>query len=118
LSSPVLLFDAAGLGLFCVAGADKALAFHAGPLAATLLGMVTGIGGGIVRDVLVMEVPTVLRTELYAVAALLGAAFTVNSHRFGMALHMAAPLGAALCITVRLLAIYYGWHLPVARPTT
>jgi uncharacterized membrane protein YeiH len=59
LSSPVLLFDAAGLGLFCVAGADKALAFHAGPLAAMLLGMMTGIGGGIVRDVLVMEVPTV-----------------------------------------------------------
>lgn len=72
LSSPVLLFDAAGLGLFCVAGADKALAFHAGPVAATLLGMVTGIGGGMVRDVLVMEVPSVLRTELYAVAALLG----------------------------------------------
>jgi len=118
LSSPVLLFDAAGLGLFCVAGADKALTFHAGPLAATLLGMVTGIGGGIVRDVLVMEVPSVLRTELYAVAALLGAAFTVMGQRFGMPLHMAAPIGAALCITLRLLALRYRWHLPVARPTT
>ena len=118
LSSPVLLFDAAGLALFCVAGADKALAFHAGPVAATLLGMVTGIGGGIVRDVLVMEVPTVLRTELYAVAALLGAAFTVVGQRFGMPLQMAAPTGAALCITVRLLALHYGWHLPIARPTT
>jgi len=75
LSSPVLLFDAAGLGLFCVADADKALAFHAGPVAAILLGMTAGIGGGMVRDVLVMEIPTVLRTELYAVAALLGAAF-------------------------------------------
>jgi len=91
LSSPVLLFDAAGLGLFCVAGADKALAFHAGPVAATLLGMVTGIGGGMVRDVLVMEVPSVLRTELYAVAALLGAAFTVTGQRLGMPLHLAAP---------------------------
>jgi uncharacterized membrane protein YeiH len=118
LSSPVLLFDAAGLALFCVAGADKALAFHAGPVAATLLGMVTGIGGGIVRDVLVMEVPTVLRTELYAVAALLGAAFTVVGQRFGMPLQMAAPIGAAICITVRLLALHYGWHLPIARPTT
>jgi uncharacterized membrane protein YeiH len=115
LSSPVLLFDAAGLGLFCVAGADKALAFHAGPVAATLLGMTTGIGGGVVRDVLVMEVPTVLRTELYAVAALLGAAFTVGGHRLGMPLHVAAPLGAALCIALRLLALRYGWHLPVAR---
>jgi len=116
LSSPVLLFDAAGLGLFCVAGADKALAFHAGPVAATLLGMVTGIGGGMVRDVLVMEVPSVLRTELYAVAALLGAAFTVVGQRFGMPLHLAAPIGATLCITLRLLALRYGWHLPVARP--
>ncbi len=114
MSSPVLLFDAAGLGLFCVAGADKALAFHAGPVAATLLGMTTGIGGGMVRDVLVMEVPTVLRTELYAVAALLGAAFTVGGQRLGLPLHVAAPLGAALCITVRLLALHYNWHLPVA----
>ncbi|HET7103489.1 MAG TPA: trimeric intracellular cation channel family protein [Terracidiphilus sp.] len=116
LSSPVLLFDAAGLGLFCVAGADKALAFHAGPVAATLLGMVTGIGGGMVRDVLVMEIPNVLRTELYAVAALLGAAFTVFGQRLGMPLHVAAPVGAALCITLRLLALHFGWHLPVARP--
>lgn len=118
LSSPVLLFDAAGLGLFCVAGADKALAFHSGPVAATLLGMVTGIGGGMVRDVLVMEVPSVLRTELYAVAALLGAVFTVVGQRLGMPLHSAAPIGAALCITLRLLALRYGWHLPLARSTT
>jgi uncharacterized membrane protein YeiH len=118
LSSPVQLFDAAGLGLFCVAGADKALSFHAGPVAATLLGMVTGIGGGMVRDVLVMEVPSVLRTELYAVAALLGAAITVVGQRLGMPLHWAAPVGAALCITLRLLALRYGWHLPLARSTT
>lgn len=115
LSSPVLLFDAAGLGLFCVAGADKALAFHAGPVAATLLGMTTGIGGGMVRDVLVMEIPTVLRTELYAVAALLGAAFTVVGQRLGMPLPVAATVGAALCIALRLLAVRYRWHLPLAR---
>jgi uncharacterized membrane protein YeiH len=115
LRSPVLLFDAAGLGLFCVAGADKALASHAGPVAATLLGMMTGIGGGMVRDVLVMEVPSVLRTELYAVAALLGAAFTVVGQRLGMPSHVAAPIGATLCITLRLLALRYGWHLPAAR---
>jgi len=115
LSSPVLLFDAAGLGLFCVAGADKALAFHAGPVAATLLGMTTGIGGGMVRDVLVMEIPTVLRTELYAVAALLGAAFTVGGQRLGIPVHVAATLGATFCIALRLLAFRYRWHLPVVR---
>lgn len=118
LSSPVLLFDAAGLGLFCVAGAHKALGFHAGPLAATLLGMTTGIGGGMVRDLLVMEVPSVLRTELYAVAALLGAALMVGGQSLGMPVHVAAPAGAVLCITVRLLALRYGWHLPVARQIT
>lgn len=118
LRSPVLLFDAAGLGLFCVAGADKALTFHAGPVAATLLGMMTGIGGGMVRDLLVMEVPSVLRTELYAVAALLGAAFTVGGQRLGIPLHVSAPVGAALCILLRLLALRYKWHLPVARMTT
>jgi len=115
LSSPVQLFDAAGLGLFCVAGADKALAFHAGPVAATLLGMVTGIGGGMVRDILVMEVPSVLRTELYAVAALLGAAFTVVGQRLGLSSDVAAPIGATLCVTLRLLALRYGWNLPAAR---
>ena len=115
LSSPVLVFDAAGLGLFCVSGAGKALAFHAGPVAAMLLGMLTGIGGGMVRDVLVMEIPTVLRTELYAVAALLGAAVLVGGRMLGLSSHVAAPTGAALCIALRVMAIHYGWHLPVAR---
>jgi len=117
LNSPVLLFDAAGLGLFCVVGAEKALAFHAGPVAAVLLGMITGIGGGMVRDVLVMQVPSVLRTELYAVAALLGAAFTVAGQRFGIPSHVAAPIGASLCIGLRLLALHYRWRLPVATYT-
>lgn len=118
LKSPVLLFDAAGLGLFCVAGADKALAFHTGPVAATLLGMITGIGGGMVRDVLVMQVPNVLRTELYAVAALVGAAFTVVGQKFGIPLPVAATIGACLCIVLRLLALRYRWRLPVAPFTT
>jgi uncharacterized membrane protein YeiH len=114
LSSPVLVFDAAGLALFAVAGASKALAFHAGPVAATLLGMLTGIGGGMVRDVLVREIPTVLRTELYAIAALVGAAVVV----IGDALHfppsVAGIAGAALCFALRLAAMRRGWHLPVA----
>jgi uncharacterized membrane protein YeiH len=77
LTSPVLVFDAAGLALFAVSGATKALAFHVQPVGALSLGMLTGIGGGIVRDVLVREIPTVLRTDLYAVAALTGAAVVV-----------------------------------------
>jgi len=74
LRNPVLVFDGAGLSLFAVSGTLKALAFHLNPITAILLGVLTGIGGGMVRDVLVAEVPTVLRAELYAVAALAGSA--------------------------------------------
>ncbi len=77
LGSAVLLFDGAGLALFAVSGTQKALAFGLNPIMAALLGMLTGIGGGMVRDVLVAEIPIVLRADLYAVAALAGAAVVV-----------------------------------------
>jgi uncharacterized membrane protein YeiH len=114
LSSPVLVFDAAGLALFAVAGAGKALAFHAGPIAATLLGMLTGIGGGMVRDILVMQIPTVLRTELYAVAALVGAAVMVLGRMLHFPNYGAAIAGAVLCFGLRFFAMRRGWQLPVA----
>jgi uncharacterized membrane protein YeiH len=118
LSSPVLMFDAAGLALFAVSGAGKAMAFHAGPVAATLLGMLTGIGGGMVRDVLVREIPTVLCTELYAVAALIGAAVVVIGRVLLIPSGAAAGVGAALCFGLRFMAIQRGWQLPIARPLT
>src|SRR3954454_19185095 len=77
MKSPVQIFDALGLGLFAVTGAGKALTFHLGPSAAVLMGMLTGIGGGIARDLLVSEVLVVFTAELYAVAALAGAAIVV-----------------------------------------
>lgn len=112
LSSPVLVFDAAGLALFAVSGAGKALAFGAGPVAATLLGMLTGIGGGMVRDLLVVEIPTVLRTELYAVAALIGAAVVVLGRMLHIPASAAAITGALLCFGLRFIAMRRGWHLP------
>ena len=116
LRSPVLVFDAAGLALFAVSGAGKALAFHAGPVAATLLGMLTGIGGGMVRDILVTEIPTVLRTELYAVAALIGAAALVLGTRLQLPTSATAVTGAVLCFGLRFIAMRRGWQLPIARP--
>ncbi len=116
LSSPVLVFDAAGLALFAVAGAGKALAFHAGPVAATLLGTLTGVGGGMMRDVLVSEIPTILRTELYALAALIGAAVVVAGRMLQVPSPAAAVAGAVLCFGVRFLAMRRGWQLPVANP--
>lgn len=116
LSSPVLVFDAAGLALFAVSGAGKALAFHAGPVAATLLGMLTGVGGGMVRDVLVSEIPTVLRTELYAIAALIGAAAVVLGRMLQVPGVASAVAGAVLCFGLRFVALRRGWQLPIARP--
>jgi len=116
LSSPVLVFDAAGLALFAVSGAGKALAFHAGPVTAILLGMLTGIGGGMTRDVLVREIPTVLRTELYAVAALVGATVMVGGRLLHVPSTGAAIAGAVLCFSLRFMAIRRGWNLPIARP--
>ena len=113
----VLIFDAAGLGLFAVAGTQKALGYGLNPLMAALLGMLTGIGGGMLRDVLVSEIPHVLRRgELYAVAALAGAVVVVVGHLMAADPTGAAILGAALCFLLRLIAIRRGWQLPVARP--
>jgi uncharacterized membrane protein YeiH len=118
LRSPVQVFDAAGLALFAVSGASKALTFHAGPVAAVLLGMLTGIGGGMVRDVLVREIPTVLRTELYAVAALAGAATVVIGRMLQLPSSASALAGAVLCFGLRFMAMRRGWHLPVALSAT
>lgn len=112
----VLVLDAAGLALFAVSGALKALAFGLNPLAAVLLGMLTGIGGGMLRDVLIAEIPTVLRAELYAVAALAGAAVVVGGQEAGLQSNAVAAAGAAICLGLRLVAIWRGWELPVAKP--
>jgi uncharacterized membrane protein YeiH len=116
LWSPVLVFDGAGLALFAVSGAQKALVYELNPVMAALLGMLTGIGGGMARDVLLAEIPTVLRTDLYAVAALAGAAVVV----IGNVLHLPSVAitiaGALLCFGLRLMAIHRGWRLPNARP--
>jgi uncharacterized membrane protein YeiH len=116
--SPVLIFDAAGLALFAVSGALKALAFDLNPLAAVLLGMLTGIGGGMLRDLLVAEVPTVLHAELYAVAALAGAGVVIGGHLLQLPSLPVAVVGAALCFGLRLVAIRRRWALPVARDRT
>jgi uncharacterized membrane protein YeiH len=114
LSHAVLLFDAAGLALFAVAGASKALAYGLDPAMAVVLGMVTGIGGGMARDVLLAEIPTVLRAELYAVAALAGAAIVVIGHRLALPEVPVTTAGLAACFFLRVMAIKYGWGLPTA----
>jgi uncharacterized membrane protein YeiH len=115
LWNPVLLFDAAGLALFAVSGAQKALDHGLDPVMATSLGMLTGIGGGMMRDVLLTEIPTVLRSELYAVAALAGAAVVVGGHLLRLPVIPVALAGFSLCFGLRVLAMRYGWQLPTAK---
>jgi len=115
LRNLVLVFDAAGLALFAVAGTQKALGYGLNPVMAPLLGMLTGVGGGMLRDVLTAEIPAVLRSELYAVAALAGAVVVVAGHVLNLPPTAVAIAGAALCFGIRLVAIRRGWRLPVAE---
>jgi uncharacterized membrane protein YeiH len=110
---PIAVLDAAGLAVFCVAGAAKALDFGLSAGAAVLLGAITGIGGGMVRDLIVGETPHVLRGGLYAVPALLGAAIVVAAERSGTTGALFPILGALSCFVVRMLGIRYDLSVPV-----
>lgn len=114
----VLFFDAVGLSLFAVTGATKALHTGMGPAQAALLGAITGIGGGMLRDVLLREVPIVLRSDLYAIPALAGAAVLVIAHQAGSDAGVYAVAGAGLCLALRLVGIRYGVSVPTARAET
>ncbi|WP_246081623.1 trimeric intracellular cation channel family protein [Nocardioides litoris] len=110
----VNVFDAFGLSVFCVAGALKALDHGLGPVPAALMGMVTGIGGGMVRDLLAGRVPVVFRGELYATPALAGAAVAVLGDRTDLPAYVVAVAGATVCLVWRLLALWRGWTAPLA----
>jgi len=115
MHTPILVFDSVGLAFFAVAGAEKALAFGLNPLMAALLGMLTGIGGGMARDLLVASTPAVLKGDLYAVAALAAAGLVVVGYLLGWPVVLTAIGAGLLCFGMRLLAIRRGWGLPVAR---
>ena len=115
LGRDVLLFDAAGLSVFAVTGAQKALQHGIDPVMAAALGMVSGIGGGIMRDILAGDVPTVLRADLYALAALAAAGIVSLGQVLGARPLYPMLLGAAACVFLRMMAIYRGWRVPVAH---
>ena len=117
LRIPLLLCDAVGLGLFTVDGALKGLSFGLHPAAATLTGVVTGVGGGILRDVLASEVPLVFRrrSPFYVVAALLGSGLIVWLATMGWASGVGMFGTAALIFLIRMTGLRYGWHIPNGR---
>jgi len=112
LRQPVLLFDAIGLGLFAVSGAQKSLAYGHSAEVAILLGIVSAVGGGVMRDVLLSRVPAILEREIYASAALLGAAVQVGFSYAGWTAWWTPWFATLACVIVRLASLYFGWRLP------
>ena len=106
------IFDAAGLALFCVTGAATALQHRLGVVESVILGAITGIGGGMLRDVLLREIPGVLRGGLYAIPALIGAAIVASASRLGAHGVTFPIVAAAICFAVRLAGIHFDLNLP------
>jgi uncharacterized membrane protein YeiH len=104
--------DAMGLALFAVAGTEKALGYKLSPFIAVLLGTVTAVGGGTVRDIFLAQVPRVLRTDIYATAALTGAAVMVISRKLKVPPTLSAILGGSFCFLLRIVSVWQHWNLP------
>lgn len=111
----VNIFDAAGLALFCVTGALKAIEYGLSPLPAALIGTISGIGGGVLRDILSGRVPVVLRSEIYATPAFLGAGIMVVAAALKYHALWVPIAAAATCFAIRLVAIRRGWNAPLPR---
>ena len=109
-------FDAVGLSIFTVTGTTIALGAGLGPAPAALLGMLTGVGGGFLRDVLAAEIPLIFRSEVYAVASLLGAVIIIAASQVGFYGIPAEILAALATFTLRMVSVQRGWKIPVARP--
>ncbi|BDH07644.1 MULTISPECIES: trimeric intracellular cation channel family protein [Streptomyces] len=116
IQAAVLVFDAAGLGLFCVTGTTKAYSHGLGLTASATLGLATAVGGGVLRDVLANEVPSLLRwdRDLYAVPAIVGATMVVLCIRFDALTSLTSGIAAAVAFLLRLLAMKFHWRAPRA----
>jgi len=115
---PVIqVFDAAGLAMFAIAGTEKAMLHRMNPLIAVMLGTITGVGGGTIRDVLLNQIPNVLRFEVYATAALVGSVCMIAATRLRFPSNLAAAIGGIACFLLRIVSIWQHWNLPkVAAP--
>jgi uncharacterized membrane protein YeiH len=115
LATPINVLDAAGLSLFAVTGASKALELGLGPVQAILLGGLTGVGGGTLRDVVIREIPSVLSRGLYAIPALAGATVAVVALELGVAGLVAGLVAAAVCFAIRMVGVHFDIDAPRPR---
>lgn len=108
----LMVLDAGGLALFAVAGTEKALEYGIHPFMAALLGTITGVGGGTIRDIFLAHVPRVLQSDIYATAALAGAVVLIVTRRIGAPPTAAACAGGGCCFALRVVAATWHWNLP------
>jgi uncharacterized membrane protein YeiH len=111
-SEVIMVVDAAGLALFAVAGTEKALLYEIHPFIAILLGTVTAVGGGTVRDIFLARVPLVLRSDIYATAAMAGALVMITARKLKLSPTWAAVLGGVFCFALRVVSVWRHWNLP------
>ena len=117
IPAPVILtLDAAALALFAVAGTEKALLYKMHPFIAVLLGGLTAVGGGTLRDILLAQVPRVLNADIYATAALFGALVLVIARQLRASPFLASILGGVACFSLRMLSVWFHWNLPKITP--
>ena len=110
--SILVALDAAGLGLFAVSGAAKALDYKTDPFMAALMGTITGAGGGTLRDIFLARIPSILRVEIYAVAALAGASVMIVGFRRGISRPWMMAFGGTICFLLRVISYWQHWGLP------
>jgi uncharacterized membrane protein YeiH len=115
-NAAIIRLDAAGLALFAMAGTEKTLAYKMHPFIAVLLGTITGVGGGTVRDIFLARVPGVLQSDVYATAAMAGAVVMVLARKAGSSPAVAAAVGGSACFVLRRVAVWQHWNLPRAAP--
>jgi uncharacterized membrane protein YeiH len=118
VSTSIVLLDAAGLSLFAVSGALKGMSFDAGVAQATILGAITAVGGGTMRDVLIQEVPAVLSSGLYAIPALIGAVLVAGGSALGTPSLATALVAATTCFAIRMLGVVLGLDAPTPPGTS
>lgn len=115
LNNTFFLFDSIGLGLFVVVGVEKSLALGYDPWVAVIMGTITGSVGGMIRDVLINEIPLIFRKEIYALACVIGGIVFTLLLSTGLNHVVTELLTATTVILIRMLAVRYQWHLPILR---
>ena len=109
------IFDTIGLALFNITGLEKTLNMGYPVWTAVIMGCVTGAAGGVIRDILINEVPLVFRKDIYAMACIAGGIVYIIGYSVGLQAEVNAILSAIIVISIRLLAVKYHWQLPILK---